>query len=556
MKYLNHQLFFICLFVKYGTSLFVFGEFFAPLHDNLDSTVVHNVIIGRFWNSGFNSSAFSVFLGGSLEWFYFDRVLSPLGGIYALLTPKWAYFSTEFLGLLIAYFGMLTLIREFQIQKYNNLISVSFAFSLSFSSYGFGLHAAPLVIAYLISPIRLSINKYLLIFFLGTMSSYVLHGLLFPLAALAFFWIFQRNSSVKRFLLIVGLFSLGSIVASSTIIFSLLQETIYHRSDWPVLTETLDPIRILFGTLGNILSLGTWYHAYFQPAFLPVFILMAGLLSGKKIVSKPAIFVLIFIITSSVLGDITPLYASKLPAILATIQFSRIGFYSGIFLTILAAIILSQSPALFVRRLTLTSLWLYLSFSLMAGAGISFENLRTALNSKERKEVVDVVKEHGIGAAFSEELLGKNVVSIGLFQNTRGSFGSNFKTKTYSCFSNYIIEGRAITFGYDPMVAAFHGIPIIDGYHYLYPLTYKRDFHDVISKQLVGSAKGPKYFNEWGSRAYSFVETKNKVLINFDAAVMLGAQYVISSLEVSHARLLKIAPECSPINRFHLYKIL
>jgi hypothetical protein len=106
------------------------------------------------------------------------------------------------------------------------------------------------------------------------------------------------------------------------------------------------------------------------------------------------------------------------------------------------------------------------------------------------------------------------------------------------------------------MVAAFHGISVIDGYHYLYPLTYKRNYYNVISEQLVGSAKGPEYFNEWGSRAYSFVENKNKVLINFDAAAKLNAQYVISSFDVSHPRLLEIALECSSIDGFHLYKIL
>ena len=556
MKILNHYLFFICFFLKCGISLFIFGELFASVHDNLDSTVVHNAVIGRYWKSGFDSSAFSVFLGGTLEWFHFDRVFSPLAGVYALLPDKWAYFCIEFMGLLIAYFGMLSLLKEFPTNNYNRLLSVSFAFSLSFSSYGFGLHSAPLIIAYLISPKRLSGRDYFLIFILGTISSLVLHGLLFPPTALLFIWIFQRNTSLKKFFLIIGYFSLGALVASSTIIFALLQETIYHRSDWPVLTEILDPTQIFLKMLGNIFSLGTWYHAYLQPAFLSVFILMAGILSGRKMVIQSTIFVLFFIICSSILEDIKPLYASILPTILATIQFSRVGFYSGIFLAVLATLILSHTSKTFAQKITVVGLWLYLSVSLLVGAGISFQNLGTALNSKERKEIVDVVKKYGINAVFSEELLGKNVVSMSLFQNTRGGFKSNFKTETYSCFSGYITEGRTITFGYDPMVAAFHGISVIDGYHYLYPLTYKRNYYNVISEQLVESAKGPEYFNEWGSRVYSFVENKNNVSINFDAAAKLNAQYVISSFEVSHARLLEIALECSSIEGFHLYKIL
>ena len=283
MKILNHYPFFICFFLKCGIALFIFGELFASVHDNLDSTVVHNAVIGRYWKSGFDSSVFSVFLGGTLEWFHFDRVFSPLAGIYALLPDKWAYFCTEFMGLLIAYFGMLSLLREFPTNKYNRLLSVSFAFSLSFSSYGFGLHAAPLIIAYLISPKKLSGQDYFLIFILGTISSLVLHGLLFPLAALVFIWIFQRNTSLKKFFLIIGCFSLGALVASSTIIFALLQETIYHRSDWPVLTEILDPTQIFLKMLGNIFSLGTWYHAYLQPAFLSVFIFEnASIIASKK----------------------------------------------------------------------------------------------------------------------------------------------------------------------------------------------------------------------------------------------------------------------------------
>lgn len=81
---LFYGLFLILLVVNIAVPVVIHGSIFAILHDSMDSEVVYNVVIGRFWAGGADASEFDVFLGGSLEWWNFARIFQPLILVYAI----------------------------------------------------------------------------------------------------------------------------------------------------------------------------------------------------------------------------------------------------------------------------------------------------------------------------------------------------------------------------------------------------------------------------------------------------------------------------------------
>ena len=90
------------------------------------------------------------------------------------------------------------------------------------------------------------------------------------------------------------------------------------------------------------------------------------------------------------------------------------------------------------------------------------------------------------------------------------------------------------------------GIKVIDGYHSIYPLNYKIKFRKIIEKELENNNSLKKYYDNWGSRVYAFYTDKNNILLNFQYAKMLGADYVISKfpkerIVVTNDHLMKLA---------------
>ena len=556
MKILNHPLFIVCLLTKYLLAISIFGEPFAALHDNLDSEVVYSTVKGRFWALGFDTSVFDVFLGGVLEWYYFDRIFSPLTVLYAIFQPHWAYFLTEFFSLCLAYIGMVLLLaRLFDSQKKIKLLSAAFAFSISFSSFGFGLHATPMVLATLIDPRRMTFMTGIGIFLLGTLSSFILHGLFLPVATISFLWIFRQRPPIAKICWILGLFVAGTIIASSSIFIALLQGIVFHRSDWQTEPALFDLTALLLSTMSNLLILGSWYHAHIVPALVALFCLFCGTVSGHLRIRRTTLLITLFIVVCSLIGDLKLHYVSILPETLAGLQFNRIGFYAGLFVIVLASQILVHSKRLWVKHFTSFGATVYLIICLMAGSGFSINNLKTAFNETQKGLILSTIKSHGIESAFSRDHLGSNALSWKIFKRTESGFSKHFRPHTYRCIAKHVNGKRTFSFGLDPMVAAFHGVKVIDGYHNLYPKTYKDAFGEVIAAQLQHSSKGPGYYHDWGNRVYSFVQPLAKIMINFDAAKGLGAQIVISDFALHHRRLKEIPNQCSPKNTLYLYQI-
>ena len=110
--------------------------------------------------------------------------------------------------------------------------------------------------------------------------------------------------------------------------------------------------------------------------------------------------------------------------------------------------------------------------------------------------------------------------------------------------------------GLDPMVAVMNDIKVIDGYHNIYPLNYKIRFRKIIEKELKNNIKLKTYYDSWGSRVYAFYSNEDEILLNFQAAKKIGADYIISKFPIQNEELKIICSKCNNSNDIYLYKIL
>ena len=108
---------------------------------------------------------------------------------------------------------------------------------------------------------------------------------------------------------------------------------------------------------------------------------------------------------------------------------------------------------------------------------------------------------------------------------------------------------RIINIGIHPGVAQHSGFHTLDGYLNNYPLEYKLQFRNIIGYELAKSENLASYFDDWGSRCYTFVAelerdflcTKSKNLsvgnleLNITALYEMNCSYVFSAVEIQNA---------------------
>ena len=141
------------------------------------------------------------------------------------------------------------------------------------------------------------------------------------------------------------------------------------------------------------------------------------------------------------------------------------------------------------------------------------------------------------------------------------SFKSSYTFKGYYNYENYkhikslVGNSRTISIGLNPMIAVMNNIKVIDGYHNLYPLSYKLKFRKIIEKQLDYYEEKKKYYDGWGNRVDTFVSDPKIIRINFLQAKLLGAEYIISKYPISNQIIVPICKKCNGSSELFLYKI-
>ena len=136
------------------------------------------------------------------------------------------------------------------------------------------------------------------------------------------------------------------------------------------------------------------------------------------------------------------------------------------------------------------------------------------------------------------------------------TFDNYYKFEDYAFIKNIVKDSRVMSVGLDPMIAVMNDIKVIDGYHNIYPLSYKIKFRKIIENELEKNIVLKNYYDNWGSRVYAFYNDKNNIMLNFQSAKTLGAHYVISKFPIKNKELKTICYKCNNSNHIFLYKIL
>ena len=125
------------------------------------------------------------------------------------------------------------------------------------------------------------------------------------------------------------------------------------------------------------------------------------------------------------------------------------------------------------------------------------------------------------------------------------TFNEYYLYDDYKKLKKIIQNKKTISVGIDPMIAIVNDIATIDGYHNIYPLSYKKKFRKIIEKELEKNLVLQKYYDNWGSRVYALISDPNEILIDFEEVKNLGAKYVISTQDLSVDGLKLVCSKCS-----------
>ena len=151
---------------------------------------------------------------------------------------------------------------------------------------------------------------------------------------------------------------------------------------------------------------------------------------------------------------------------------------------------------------------------------------------------------------------------------------SNRQTPTYEAFfaeeqfdeieafiGRPLEDYRVVSIGIHPSIARYNGFYTLDGYISNYPLAYKHAFREIIAGELDKSADLSRYFDDWGHRAYIYVEQLGRNFLNYggndivledldlnlDAFTDAGGEYIFSAVEID--------PDANPGYQFlHLFQ--
>ena len=83
--------------------LIFFCSFTSFYHDNFDSIVVYNKIIGKIYREGFNFNLVDIFLSGEIEFYYLRHIFKPFIIFYSIFNTELAYRITEVLFKIVCY---------------------------------------------------------------------------------------------------------------------------------------------------------------------------------------------------------------------------------------------------------------------------------------------------------------------------------------------------------------------------------------------------------------------------------------------------------------------
>jgi hypothetical protein len=486
--------------------------------DNLDSNLVWiKILISNnliFANPGKNiniilngvprSSIYS-FYDLSFIWFKFF-------GMY------WGYLINKIIMSFVGFTGVYLLqIKYFKKYYLNNFITItiSLIYALQpFWSFNLTIAGLPLLLFVFLELHNNSKNNFIWLYIIifPFYSSLFLSGIfiIFSLLFFYFFYTYSSNSINKKYSFSIILITLLYLISHFPVFYTFLNSNyVSHRQDFvtPIYGFTdavLLTIKLFF--FGQFHSGGAHFF------YLPILLISLYFQIKLNIFNKLFKFILFFIVISSI----------------------YYGFIHSFFLHNISYLIFKVFPIQTERFYFLHPLaWILL---LIIGSSY-FRN---------KISILKLILIINIIFVISKNEMFSNTTSIPFNKYYAVSQFNDIKKFINTPVDKY----KVINVGIEPAVSQFNGLYTLDGYLPDYPLSHKNTFRKVIVKELERSKTIKNYYDNWGSRCYSFsseldlkkIYSKgNNIIIEnlfFDYKLLknMGCNYVISSVKINQEK--------------------
>ena len=560
-KKINLHLFALLIFsIYYLFSLLIFNNVVINPYDNLEISAVYNHIISKIYKGEFSS--YKIFLSGEFKWYYLDSILYPKNILHFFANDKQFYFLEEILKKIISYFSFYLLGKSLTKNKFyiilGSVLYTSLVNDPNSPSPTYFLPVMPYMLYLLVSKTELKLKHLLAIIFFSLNSSLVFD---YPSLIMMFLFssIITKFKNIKILAIFFGITTLSMIISNIPVILSVIGEPL-HRAvvEKENLTNIISSEFLYFYKIflpNNVNSI-----FFFGSNLLKLFLLTACFFikdRNLKLILFFIFFTYLFKIFLS--SNISQVLFRNVLEFLQGYNFSRISNIFPLLFSIMLVGILDLSKKKLINKI-LIFLLIFSAISHQINLPLKEFAKEFLKNNLESTSLELVKKEH------SNKNLKKIILVIKNKDNfnsnfkfdikTNNSFDSYFKKETYGKIRAIVEKDKVASIGVDPMIAAMNDINIIDGYHTLYQLSYKKKFRKIIENELARSEKLKNYFDNWGNRAYLFYNDPNNLLINFNEAKNLGAKYIISSFSIKNEALESNHVLYDEKNKIYLYRLI
>ena len=557
-----HLFFISFLAVHYVIPLIFIGQVVINIHDNLEIGVVYDHIISKIYKG--DAESVSYFLSGEIKWYYLQKLFYPINILHYVLNDEFFYFTNDILKKLLPYFSFYLLAKSLKITKFNSALGgILYSTIINIHTpLGFGLPLLPYILYLLINKNSLDKKHYLVLFLIGLNSSLVQDIFAFILLIPLSLVLRKKNFNLDIYIKVFSVIIIAIVLSSLHLIIGSLSEIAIHRVDFALRHD------LIFSFIDSLKGVffGLQFNNFIFIFKIPLIILFAILLttsffSRQKNMKLIFYFIIFILFLKSIFGSnlIDNFFIGALN-ILKGFNFTRVDKILPLAFALLFILYISILENKNLKKfLYVLSFFSVISVQLMTPLPeIGQYFLKNNMQLNKFYETKKSILENNYTQAFKLIFNAKNYINdeIKFNYTTNKTFDNYYKFKDYNFIKNIVKNSRVMSVGLDPMVAVMNNIRVIDGYHTIYPLNYKIKFRKIIERELENNIKLKNYYDNWGSRVYAFYSDQNNLMLNFQYAKKLGADYVISKFPIKNSELKMVCYKCNNSNQIFLYRIL
>ena len=561
-NYQIHFFFISFIAVHYLISIIFFGQIIIEPHDNLDILVVYDHVISKIYRGDFEK--ISYFLSGEIKWYNFDKLFYPINILHYLLDDKLFYFTNDILKKLFSYFFFFLLAKSLNSSNFNSALGGILYTTLTYIKMplGMAIPFLPYILYLLLNKDTLEKKHYFFLFLIGLNSSLIEDIFAFILLIPLSFILGNRNKNLRIYLQVFLLIFVSSTISNIHLVIGSVIGDPIHSEFWDtknnyILLSFLDTFKAFF----YINMKDPLFIFYIPLTIFSVILLIISIPSKQKNIKLFLSFIFLILCLKSILGtDLIDKLFIGIFEILKGFNFQRVDRIIPLTFTILFILIIYKLKNNNLKKLLyfisiISVLFIHLKTPIPA---IGYYSLKDNMNSKKFNEVKISFLEKEYVKFFKILFDKKNYNSNkkNFTSSLNRTFDTYYKFEDYAFIKSLVQNSRIMSVGLDPMVAVMNDIKVIDGYHTIYPLSYKIKFRKIIEKELDQNIELKNYYDDWGSRVYAFYNDKNNILLDFQSAKLLGADYVISRFPINNNKLKIICYKCNNSNNIFLYKII